>query len=129
MPMARIALMATCLEMITALATDTKFGANIAKKIVTAIRAMKVRSFSASSSAAFAPERAGWAVAMLDMAHPGGLSGRLLFLCRGADDELVVGLVGAKIGGDPAVSHHQDAVGHGVGLLEIGGCVDNRQAV
>ena len=51
MPMARIALMATCLEMMMAFATETKFGAINAKNRVTTIRAMNVRNLSSSSSA------------------------------------------------------------------------------
>lgn len=51
MPMARNALSATCLEMISTLAADRKLGAAKAKKAKTRIRATNVRIRKSSSSA------------------------------------------------------------------------------
>ncbi|MNL53242.1 hypothetical protein D3C87_1764740 [compost metagenome] len=50
-PIASNALSATCLEMITILPMLRKFGAAIAKKVKTRIRATKVRMCKSSSSA------------------------------------------------------------------------------
>ena len=48
MPMPRMALMATCLAMISMLATARKFGAITAKMMVTRIRTMNARAFSSN---------------------------------------------------------------------------------